>query len=131
MACTALVLLVGLAVLVTHDPGGRPDVATVAISGTSDAPGVTGRMVYVPDEDTAIVNLSNLPPLPADEAYQLWVLRDGRAISAGLFEQTGPAAARRVVTGVAGADALAVTAQPRSNRTTPEGPILVNAPLPA
>lgn len=131
VACTALVLLAGIAVLATHDSGGRPDVATVAISGTSDAPGVTGRMVYVPDEDTAIVNLSNLPPLPADQAYQLWVLRDGRAISAGLFEQTGPAAARRVVTGVAGADGLAVTAQPRSNRTTPEGPILVNAPLPA
>lgn len=132
VACTALVLLVGLTVMLTHDSGSpAPDVATVAITGTSDAPGVTGRMVYVPDEDTAIVNLSHLPPLPADEAYQLWILRDGRATSAGLFEQTGPAEGRRVATGVAGADGLAVTAQPRSNRTTPEGPILVKSALPA
>jgi hypothetical protein len=132
VACTALVLLVGLTVMLTHDSGSpAPDVATVAITGTSDAPGVTGRMVYVPDEDTAIVNLSHLPPLPADEAYQLWILRDGRATSAGLFEQTGPTEGRRVATGVAGADGLAVTAQPRSNQTTPEGPILVKSALPA
>lgn len=125
-------LLLGLTVVLRHDAGSpAPDVATVAITGTSDAPGVTGRMVHVADEDTAIVNLSNLPPLPTGEAYQLWVLRDGRATSAGLFEQTGPTDARRVVTGIAGADALAVTAQPRSNRTTPEGPILVRSALPA
>ena len=34
-----------------------------------------------------------------------------------------------MVTGLAGADGLAVTAQPRSNRTVPEGPILVQSAL--
>lgn len=132
IACTLAVLLIGTTVVLQHDSGTPArDVATLAITGTSDAPGVTGRMVYVADEDTAIVNLSNLPPLPAGEAYQLWVLRDGTATSAGLFEQTGPSDARRVVTGVSGSDALAVTAQPRSNQTTPEGPILVKSALPA
>ena len=99
------------------------------MSGTSDAPGVTGRVLYVPDEDTAVVSLSRLPQLEEGDAYQLWVIRDGRPISAGLFEQTGPAEARTVATGLAGADALAVTAQPRTSRTAPEGPILVEAAL--
>lgn len=133
IACTAVVLLIGLTVVFQNESGApaQPDVASLSISGTSDAPGVTGRMVYVADEGTAIVNLSNLPPLPADEAYQLWVLRDGKATSAGLFEKTGPSDARRVVTGVGAGDAVAVTAQPRSNQTTPQGPILVQAALPA
>ena len=118
--------------VLTHDSGrpSTPGVATLAITGTSDAPGITGRVVYVRSEDTAIMNLSHLPPLPADEAYQLWILRGGTATSAGLFEQTGPTEGRRVATGVAGADGVAVTAQPRSNRTTPEGPILVTSALP-
>ncbi len=132
VAFAALVLLVGVAVVLSHDSGSpEPAVATLAVAGTSDAPGVTGRVLYVPGEDTAIVNLSHLPPLPADQAYQLWILRGGTATSAGLFEQTGPTEGRRVATGVAGADGLAVTAQPRSNRTTPEGPILVKSALPA
>ncbi len=66
--------------------------------------------------------------MPGD-AYQLWVLRGGMPESAGLFQPTGPAQAVRVADNVAGADALAVTAQPRTSRAAPEGPILVTAPL--
>ena len=133
IACTVVVLLVGWTIVVQNGSDGptQPNVASLSISGTSDAPGVTGRMVYMAHEGTAIVNLSNLPPLPADEAYQLWVLRDGKATSAGLFENTGPSDARRVVTGVEAGDSVAVTAQPRSNQITPQGPILVQAALPA
>jgi hypothetical protein len=87
--------------------------------------------VYVPGEDTAVVRLDGLPPLDPGDAYQLWVLRDGAARSAGLFEPTGPSRAVRVADDLAGADALAVTAQPRTSLTTPEGPILVQAPLSA
>ena len=130
-AVAALAVAIGVSLSVRDSGGPSPGVTTVAVAGTPDAPGVTGHMVYVADEDTAIVNLANLPSLPAGEAYQLWVLRDGRPTSAGLFEATGPTRARRVVTGLAGADALAVTAQPRTSTTVPEGPILLTATLPA
>ena len=59
------------------------------------------------------------------------MLHDGKASSAGLFENTGPSDARGVATGLAKGDAVAVTAQPRTNQTTPQGPILVQAALPA
>jgi hypothetical protein len=75
------------------------------------------------------VRLNNLPPLEPGDAYQLWVLRNGVPESAGLFEQTGPSQAVRVAAGLDDADALAVTAQPRTSRIVPEGPILVQAPL--
>ena len=108
---------------------GGPVVASLPVSGTAAAPGVTGRMIFVPDEDTAVMRLSRLPALDPGEAYQLWVLKDGRARSAGLFETTGPAEAQGVAVGLAGADGLAVTAQPRTSRTVPEGPILVQTSL--
>lgn len=107
-------------------------VETIAVAGTPDAPQITGRLVYLPDEDTAVLRLSDLPALEPGDAYQLWVLRQGQPPrSAGLFEPGGPAEAQSVAVGLAGADGLAVTAQPADSRTTPEGPILVQAPLPS
>ena len=134
MAAVAIVAALVLSVVAIQNDSGGPagggDSTAIAVSGTADAPGVTGRIVYVPDEDTAVVTLSRLPQLDPGDAYQLWVIREGRdPESAGLFEATGPAEARTVATGLAGADALAVTAQPRTSRTTPQGPILVEAAL--
>ncbi len=121
----------GIATQLVGDGGGG-EVTTIAVAGTPDAPGIQGRVVYVRDEDTAVVELDNLPVIGADEAYQLWVLRDGAPPrSAGLFSPTGPGQARTVASGLRGAQGLAVTAQPRSSRTAPEGPILVQAPLDA
>lgn len=129
VAAVAAMLLGWNIALQTSDDGGGGEVASLSISGTADAPGISGRVVYVPDEDTAVMRLSDLPPLDPGDAYQLWVIRDGTARSAGLFETTGDGAAQGVASDLAGAQALAVTAQPRTNRTVPEPPILVQAPL--
>lgn len=122
-------LLLGWNIALQAGSNGSDDVTTLSIAGTADAPGVTGRIVYVPGEDTAVVRLRRLPQLDPDDAYQLWVIRDGVPRSAGLFESTGPSEAQTVATGLEGADALAVTAQPRTSRTTPEPPILIEAAL--
>jgi hypothetical protein len=129
VAAAAVLLLGWNIALQTGDDGPGGEVASRPVAGTVAAPGVTGRVIYVPGEDAAVVRLSRLPPLDPGEAYQLWVLRDGTARSAGLFEPTGPAQAQSVASGLAGADGLAVTAQPRTSRAAPEGPILVEAPL--
>lgn len=130
VAAAIVALLLGWnIVLQTSDDTGGEEVTTLAVTGTPDAPGVSGRVVYVPDEDTAVVRLNNLPPLDPGDAYQLWVIRDNVPQSAGLFEQTGPTQAVQVAEGLSDADALAVTAQPSTSRMVPEGPILVQAPL--
>ncbi len=126
----ALLLGWNIVLQTTEDSGpGGEEVTALSVTGTADAPDIDGRVVYVPDEATAIVRLSNLPPLDPGEAFQLWVLRDGVPESAGLFEPTGPSQAVRVAAGLDDADALAVTAQPSTSRMVPEGPILVQAPL--
>ena len=126
-AIVALALAIGLVVSTSGDSGGGT--TTIAMSAGPETPGISGSVLYVPDEDTAVVNLSDLPPLEPGDAYQLWIIKDGTPTSAGLFESTGPAAARTVATGLQDADALAVTAQPATSRTAPEGPILVQAAL--
>jgi hypothetical protein len=129
-AVAALLLAWNIALQVSDDGGGGgPEVAALPVTGTAAAPGVTGRVIYVPDEDTLVMRLSRLPALDPGDAYQLWVLRDGMARSAGLFEPTGPAQAQGVASGLAGADGLAVTAQPSISRDVPEGPILVQTSL--
>lgn len=131
VAAVAALLLAWNITLQVRDGGGGggPMVASLPVSGTAAAPGVTGRMIYVPDEDTLVMRLSRLPALDRGDAYQLWVLKNGTARSAGLFEPTGPAQAQTVAVGLAGADGLAVTAQPRTSRTVPQGPILVQTSL--
>ena len=128
VACLAIGLL-GWNIALQAGSDGSQDVTTLAITGTPDAPGVTGRVVYVPGEDTAVVKLSGLPPLDPEDAYQLWIIRDGVPRSAGLFESTGPTEAQTVATGLDDTDALAVTAQPRTSRTMPRPPIMMQASL--
>lgn len=131
---TVAVVLLGwnIALQVRSGPGPRErEVTALSMSGTADAPGLTGRVVYVPREDTAVVRLSGLPALRPGDAYQLWVVRGSTATSAGLFEPSGPARAVRVTSGLEGADALAVTAQPRRNLGAPEGPILARVAMPS
>lgn len=132
IAMVAAVLLGwNVALQVRSGSGAREQgVTALSMSGTTDAPGLTGRVVYVPREDTAVVRLSGLPALRRGDAYQLWVLRGSTATSAGLFEPSGPARAVRVASGLEGADALAVTAQPRADLSAPQGPILARVAMP-
>ncbi|HTI33556.1 MAG TPA: anti-sigma factor [Miltoncostaea sp.] len=123
----ALALAIGLVLTTSGGPANQA--TTIALAGTTDAPGISGKVLYVPKEDTAVVDLTDLPPLDPGDAYQLWIITDGTPVSAGLFEPTGPAAARTVATGLKGADALAVTAQPATSRDAPQGPILAQAAL--
>ena len=128
-AVAALLLAWNITLQVRDGGGGGPVVASLPVGGTAAAPGVTGRVIYVPDEDTLVMRLDKLPAVDPGDAYQLWVLKNGTARSAGLFEPTGPGQAQTVAVGLAGADGLAVTAQPRTSRTVPQGPILVQTSL--
>ena len=126
---SVVVLLIGWGVVTQVGSDDKTQVTTLALQATPDAPGVTGRVLLISDEDTAVVTMSNLPQLPEGDAYQLWLIKDGVPKSAGLFENTGPSAARTVATGLGDAEAIAVTAQPRTSRTTPKPPILLQASL--
>jgi hypothetical protein len=106
-------------------------VTAISVRGAPPAPGISGQVLVLRDQDTAVVRLRNLPPAGAGRAYELWAIRDGRPVSAGFMtasEGDGAVAATQDLDGVT---ALAVTPEPRSNTRAPTGPQVVVAPLPA
>lgn len=94
-----------------------PDVqratATVAGGGTATLvwSGKLGRSALVADQ---------LPPLPDDKTYELWYIRDGKAIPAGTMTPSGSGSTWRVLTGdMAAGDTVGVTVEPSGGSDRP------------
>lgn len=111
------------------------EVVARSVSGTGAAPGVEGRLLYLPNEDRAILELSGLEAPAAGHGYELWVMDGGTARSAGFLSLEGPPGEPRLLTGVASrvrdADALAVTLEETDNTAVPTTPELVSVALSA
>lgn len=110
-------------------PDPASEVRSIAVRGTDAAPDIRGRAPFVADEDTAVVSLASLPSLDEGEGYELWVIRDGRPVSAGFLSMGGGREAVIAVSGVRGAEALAVTPEPLTNTTAPTAPIVAQVAL--
>jgi anti-sigma-K factor RskA len=85
-------------------------------------------MVLSPARDAAVVVLSGLSTPDRGHGYQLWLIDDGRATSAGVLT-AGQAGGARFVTDVGGADLLGLTLEPAGGSTRPSEPILAKVPL--
>jgi anti-sigma-K factor RskA len=55
------------------------------MNGLKSNPVSYGKIIWDPEKRTAILQVSNLPPVPSDKDYQLWVIKDKKPISAGVF----------------------------------------------
>jgi len=129
-AVVALVMIGWNVALQTGDagPAPSPEVTSLAVSGPG---GIEGRVLYLPDEDRAFVNVSRLPRPGDGKGYELWVIREGQEpASAGFMKVSGPADAIAVASGVRGADALAITLEPLTNRAAPTTDPVVAVDLP-
>jgi anti-sigma-K factor RskA len=110
-------------------PDSPAELRSVALRGTDAAPGIRGRAIFVPDEDTAVLNLESLPPLRQGHGYELWVIRGGKPESAGFLVTKEGRRAVIAVNGVRDAEALAVTAEPLANTVAPTTPIVAELTL--
>lgn len=107
----------------------RPAVTLFPVVATAAAPGVSGEVVYLPQQQTAFLSVDNLPALPAGQAYQMWYIQDGRPVSAGLLP-TGPnQAAARLPVDLGRTQAIAVSREPAAGSVAPTGPVVLQAPL--
>jgi hypothetical protein len=77
-----------------------------------------GRAVGVLSDDRALFTGVGLPDPGDDRAYQLWVLRDGSAVSAGVLDDDA-GRARALTEEYRAGDALAVTVEPASGSDQP------------
>jgi anti-sigma-K factor RskA len=44
-----------------------------------------GKIIWDPEKGAAILQVSNLPAVPSNKDYQIWVIKDKKPISAGVF----------------------------------------------
>lgn len=82
------------------------------------AAAASGRVV-IGDDGTAVMRLTGLPELPADQGYELWSIRDGTPRSEGFAARTAQGELVVATADLAGVSALAITPEKRSNTAAP------------
>jgi len=76
----------------------EPDVRRTVMTGTTMAPGATGRYMWSPSREAGALVATNLPQLDAGQAYEMWVVYPDRTwVSGGQFTADASGAARLVV----------------------------------
>lgn len=63
----------------------RHGYAAVTLSGTTVSPGATGLVVYTQNGKSGFLVVNNLAPLPDDKEYQLWLIKENKRTSGGIF----------------------------------------------
>jgi anti-sigma-K factor RskA len=102
------------------DLNDAPETATFAVSGTGPAAGVAGSLVVIEGQDEAILNLAGLSTLPADRAYQVWLIADGAPVPNVTFTPDAAGVATVTVPGqIADYRTLAITVEPLAGSAAP------------
>jgi anti-sigma-K factor RskA len=103
--------LVAWNVSLQRDSGGGREIAVAA--------GSARGTVVIHDDGTAVIRLAGLPPLDPDEGYELWTIRDGSPRSEGFAARTAQGELVVATADLAGAAALAITPEKRTNVLAP------------
>jgi anti-sigma-K factor RskA len=112
-----------------------PRIEIVILNGQEVNPGGYGKILWDPEKKSAILQISHLPALPANKDYQLWVIKEKKPLSAGVFAAGGEGAesvfriADLVETDKKSISAFAITMEPKGGVDQPTGKIyLLGAP---
>ena len=101
---------------------------TWTLAGTEQAPQASGVLVQDPGEQRPLLIVRSLPDLPADRAYQVWVISGGTPLEAGLLSpgRDGDGLQVARLDRPAGqADTVALTIEPAGGSRAPTGPIVI------
>ncbi|HKK44807.1 MAG TPA: anti-sigma factor [Balneolaceae bacterium] len=64
---------------------GSRDVDMVIMAGMEVNPNGYGKVIWDPKKQQALLQVSNLPPVPKGKDYQLWLIKNNKPVSAGVF----------------------------------------------
>jgi len=122
-ALAAAVAAVAAGVAVAALPTSPPTLAHVrAYPLEGRAPGLhVGGNLLVSDSRAAVLLVRGLTEAAPGSAYELWIVRGGRAVPAGFLRGGMGALARRVPPGAS----VAVSLEPARGSRSPSGPLLV------
>jgi anti-sigma-K factor RskA len=97
----------------------------IALGGVGTKQGARAELVTL-EGDRAVLVAENMPPVPEGKTYQIWVIEGDTPQPSGLFEPKGDSIAAVVENPVEGADAVAVTVEPKGGSKKPTtAPMLV------
>lgn len=84
------------------------------------ATGGTGTVVISRSENKAVLLASNLPSVPSDRTYQVWMIGSHGTVSAGLLQADGADRSRPVIAnGLGSADKIGITVEPAGGSAQP------------
>ncbi len=101
-------------------------------TGSPSPPGARGVMMFSQYRTFAILLALNLPPLPGDQAYQVWLIRGDKMNSAGLFTVDSTGYGQAVIIPVAPFaefDAVGITIEPAGGSSDPTGENILEGDL--
>jgi anti-sigma-K factor RskA len=81
-------------------------------------PSLRADIFWHSESEMVYLNIQNLPAAPADKVYQLWALKDGKPIDMGVFDSLEKLQMQELGS-VPGADAFAVTLEPKGGSENP------------
>jgi anti-sigma-K factor RskA len=105
------------------------DALRVTLVAAQTPPQPQGKAIYVRDRSSLIFLASNMPVLPSQKAYELWLIpTNGSPIPAGVFKPDARGSATVVEPPLpAGVEAktFAITVEPEQGSSTPTMPIVM------
>jgi anti-sigma-K factor RskA len=110
-----------------------PGSEVLLLAGQDQAPAAKGKMVWDPLTGGGLFLAANLPQLPADKIYQLWVIADGKPLSAGVFDVDARGSGELSVSQIPRRDsisAFAVTIEPAGGLPQPSGAMYLVGAVP-
>lgn len=100
------------------------DATFVDLQGDS---GLTARLVYSERAQGGVVVADDLPRPPDGKTYELWKVRDGQPVSAGLFVPEDGTVRAPIDAQLSSGDTVAVTIEPDGGSAAPTTPIVLSA----
>ncbi|MBD3169952.1 MAG: hypothetical protein GF307_10750 [candidate division Zixibacteria bacterium] len=108
-----------------------PGMKFVNLEGVDPNPQAFGKVVLDPNQGTAVVYMYRLPQTPEGMEYQLWVMREGKPTSAGMFTVTPEGEAVLALNDLPELDSIPkflVTIEPEGGMETPTGMMYLTGP---
>ncbi|MGH2618364.1 MAG: anti-sigma factor, partial [Thermomicrobiales bacterium] len=101
---------------------------TIALQATEAAPGASGEVTYLPENNLLLLDVRDLPELAPGEVYEVWLIAGNDPTPVGVFDQSTDQHA--IVADRGQFDTLAITNEPGPLGTeAPTGEIVATAPL--
>lgn len=97
----------------------NPDVKTIKLEGVEAHPEASMMVYWNPRQQQVYVDAVTLPPPPSGKQYQLWALKDGKPIDAGLIEVSDGKLSFQKMKNIPAAQAFAVTLEPAGGSRVP------------